>query len=88
MVDREREEPKNFPDQKRYYLSEANGEKINKIAAAMNVSPSAVVNAIIGKLSEIDVREMMTFRIEIRSDEKTPGRTVRIKRSGGFSITL
>ena len=58
------------------------------IVKVMNISPSAVVNAVIARLSEIEVREVMTFKVEIRSEEKTPGRVVRIRRDGGFKMTF
>jgi hypothetical protein len=71
----------------RYQLTEENAKKVEEISRALNISPSAVVNKILERLKAVELREVVTFTVEVRDSQKPdePGATRRKRAGSNFA---
>jgi len=80
-----------IPDGKgRPVLTAENYQKVQRVAHALGISSTDVVNMIISKISEIEINQVLTFRVEVREPgkEASPGVTRYVTKSSGFSTNF
>lgn len=79
------------PDGKgRPVLTAENYQKVLRVAQVLGLSSSDVVNMIISKISEIEINQVLTFRVEVKEPgkEKVPGVTRYVTKSSNFSTNF
>lgn len=71
-------------------LTAENYQKVQRVAAALGLSTSDVVNMILAKVSDIELQQVITFRIEVREKgrEEAPGVTRYVTKSSRFGTNF
>ena len=71
-------------------LTADNYQKVQRVAHALGISTTDVVNMIISQISEIEFKQVLTFRVEVREPgkEDTPGVTRYVTKSSNFATNF
>jgi hypothetical protein len=69
-------------------LTAENTEKIQRLAHELNVSQAEALNRILNAITTIDMKQIITFVMEVRVDPSQPGKKVAMRRQQNWKINI